>query len=439
MYINLIARPLLGVSLNEIKTALNKVTTMKTIIRLIPTLILAVHIATADEWPAYRGAAGDGICTEKLNLNWSAVGPRVVWRVPTPNGFSSFAVGEGKAFTQVIREINGAPREICLALDAATGKELWAADVAIGKGYSGGGEGDGPRSTPTVNGGKVYAFTPDSVLHCLDAATGKPVWKKNIIGEFAGRNIGWNFAASPVVDGDLLFVAGGGSGQSLLAFNKKTGDVVWKTGDETTTHAMPVVATILGERQVIFFCKSGLVAVAEKDGRPLWKFPCQFKTAIAASPVVCGDIVFCTVGYGIGGGACKIAKSGNNFTATALYENKGSLASLWSTPLFKEGFIYGVISFKKPGTGPLKCFESATGKICWEQSGYGDGQAILIGDKVLALTDKGDLVVVAAAPSGYKELRRFKAVTGKCWSTPAVSNGRIFVRSTKEGVCLDSK
>jgi hypothetical protein len=149
--------------------------------------------------------------------------------------------------------------------------------------------------------------------------------------------------------------------------------------------------------------------------------------------------VFCSVGYGIGGGACRISKTASGFTATALYENNGNLASLWSTPVVKDGFIYGVISFKKPSTGPLKCFEPATGKIRWEQSGYGDGQVILVGDKVLALTDKGDLVVVEAAPGAYKELKRFKAVTGKCWSTPAVSNGRIFVRSTKEAVCLDSK
>jgi outer membrane protein assembly factor BamB len=405
---------------------------------LVVTLLSLTSLAA--DWPAYRGGpACDGQCTEKLNLNWPASGPKVLWRAPMQNGFSSFAVGEGKALTQVIRTIGGAPREICLALDAATGKELWAADVAVGKGYSGGGEGDGPRSTPTISDGKVYVYTPDSGLHCLDGATGKQVWKKNIIGDFSGRNIGWNYAASPVVDGDLLLVAGGGSGQSFLALNKKTGQVVWKSGDETTTHATPVVATILGERQVIFFCKSGLVAVSEKDGRQLWKFPYQFKTAIASSPVVCGDIVFCSVGYGVGGGACRISKAGNNFAATPLYENNTSLAALWNTPCFKDGFLYGVISFKSQGRGSLKCVEPATGKVRWSEPGFGDGQALLAGDKILALTEKGDLVVAAAAPGAYKELARFKAVAGKCWSTPAVSNGRIFVRSTKEAVCLDSK
>jgi outer membrane protein assembly factor BamB len=414
---------------------------MRAILLVVLVSLTSLTLRAAD-WPAYRGGpAGDGNCTEKLNLNWTASGPKVVWRVPTPNGFSSFAVGEGKALTQVIRTINGAPREICLALDAATGKELWAADVAVGKGYSGGGEGDGPRSTPTISEGKVYIYTPDSALHCLDAATGKPVWKKNIIADFSGRDIGWHFAASPVVDGDFLFVAGGGAGQSLLALHKKTGQVIWKTGDETTTHATPVSTTILGERQVIFFCKSGLVSVAARDGCPLWKFPYKFKVATAASPVVCGDIVFCTAGYDVGGGACRITKTGSGFSATQLYQIPGNkdIASLWSTPFFKDGFLYGVLSFKSPGTGPLKCVEAATGKVRWEQSGFGGGQVIRVNDQILALTDKGDLVVVAAVPTGYKELKRFTAVTGKCWSTPAVSNGRIFVRSTKEAVCFDSR
>ncbi|MBM3861980.1 MAG: alcohol dehydrogenase [Verrucomicrobia bacterium] len=407
-------------------------------------ILVALHgfAVSAADWPAYRGGpAGTGHCTEKLNLNWPASGPKVLWRVPMQNGFSSFAVAEGKALTQVIRDIGGAPREVCLALDAATGKELWAADLAVGKGYKGGGDGDGPRSTPTISEGKVYVFTPDSVLHCLDAATGKPVWKKDIIAEFSGRNIGWNFAASPVVDGDFLFVAGGGEGQSLLALNKKNGQVIWKTGDETTTHATPVSTTILGERQVIFFCKSGLVSVRAQDGRPLWKFPYQFKVATAASPVVCGDIVFCAVGYDVGGGACRITKTGNNFTATQLYQTPGNkdIASLWSTPFFKDGFIYGILAFKTQGRGSLKCVEAATGKVLWAEPGYGDGQVIRVNDQILALTEKGDLVVVATVPTGYKELKRFKAVTGKCWSTPAVSNGRIYVRSTKEAVCFDSR
>ena len=202
----------------------------------------SVTIQAAD-WPEYRGLNCDGISTEKLNLNWSATPPKVLWKVPANTGFSSFSVGGGKAFTQVVRDINGAPREVCVALDAATGRELWFADVAVGTGYGGGGKGDGPRSTPAVSDGNVFVLTPDLVLHALDAETGKALWSHDLIKEYAAKNIGWNSAASPVIDGDLVFVMGGGPDQSLLAFNKKSGEVVWKTGTEAITHATPVTAT----------------------------------------------------------------------------------------------------------------------------------------------------------------------------------------------------
>ncbi|MCY2996440.1 MAG: PQQ-like beta-propeller repeat protein [Planctomycetota bacterium] len=383
---------------------------------------------------------------EKLNLRWSGAGPKVLWKTETNRGFSSFAISGGKALTQIVRDMAGKPREICLALDAKTGKELWATDVGIGT-FDRGGDagapdnsgGDGPRSTPTVNDGRVYVATQDLVLHCLDAATGKELWTKDLIKDHAGRNISWKSAASPVIDGDLVFIGGGGPGQSLLAFHKQTGEVVWKSQDEIITHATPVVATILGQRQVIFFLKSGLLSVAAKDGKALWKFPFDYRTSTAASPVVCGDIVYCSAGYDVGGGACRIKKAGDQFQAEELYKIPGNrdIPNHWSTPVYKDGYLYGMFSFKKFTTGPLKCVEVATGKIIWEQPGFGAGNVILVNDQIVALTDFGEVVIVAATPTAYQELARVKAVTGKCWSTPALSDGRLYVRSTKEGTCLD--
>ncbi len=399
----------------------------------------------AGDWPSYRGPNGDGIALEKPTLTWPASGPKVLWKVPIKNGFSSFTIADGKAFTQMNRDIEGANREVCVALDSSTGKELWSAVVGVGV-YDGGGDsgaadnkgGDGPRSTPTVNGGKVFVFNQLLVLHCLDAETGKSLWTKDLIKEHAGHNISWKNAASPVVDGKKLFIAGGGPGESLLALNEDTGAVVWKGQDETITHATPVVVDILGVRQVIFFAKSGLVSVAEKDGALLWRFPFKFSTSTAASPVVLGDIVYCSAAYGIGGGACKISKQGDGFTVTELYkvpDNK--LANHWSTPVVKDGYLYGIFSHKQYGTAPLKCVELATGEIKWTQPGFGQGNVILVGDQILALTDDGQLVVVKAKPDGYEESARAKVLNGKCWTTPALSNGKLYIRSTKEAVCLE--
>jgi len=406
---------------------------------------VATLTCNAGDWPAYRGPNGNGIAVEKANLNWPANGPKVLWKVPVKNGFSSFTIVDGKAFTQMNRDIEGASREVCVALDATTGKELWAAPVGVGV-YDGGGDsgapenkgGDGPRSTPTVSEGKVYVFNQLLVLHCLDAQTGKELWTKDLIKEHAGHNISWKNAASPVVDNKLLFIAGGGPGESLLALNKETGTVIWKGQNETITHATPVVADILGVRQVIFFAKSGLVSVAEKDGALLWRFPFRFSTSTAASPVVEGDIVYCSAAYGIGGGACKIAKEGDHFAATELYkvaDNK--LANHWSTPVVKDGYLYGIYSHKQYGTAPLKCVELATGQIKWSQPGFGQGNVILVGNQILALTDDGQLVTVRATPTAYEETARAKVLHGKCWTTPALSNGKLYVRSTQEAACLD--
>jgi outer membrane protein assembly factor BamB len=400
----------------------------------------------AADWPQYRGPAQTGISTEEVHLDWPAEGPKVLWKIPTQTGFSSFAVSGGKAFTQVVRDIGGKPREICLAVDAATGQEVWFADIGIGK-FPGGGDdgakgnngGDGPRSTPTVNAGKVYVLTQDIALQCLDAETGKKLWTRNVIREHAGRNIGWNSAASPVIDGDLIFVGGGGPGQSLLAFDKNTGKVVWKSEDEIITHSTPLVATILGERQVIFFMKSGLVSVAAKDGTFLWRFPHDFRVSTAITPIVSGDVVYCSAGYGVGSAACKISKEGDQFAAKELWRIHGDskVANHWSTPVCKDSYLYGMFSFKKYGVGPLKCVELATGKIQWEKRGFGAGNVILDNDKIVALSDDGRVVIVEAMPAAYKELAQAKVLNGKCWSTPALSDGRLYVRSTKEGACLD--
>jgi outer membrane protein assembly factor BamB len=401
---------------------------------------------TATDWPAYRGPSGDGISSEKILLKWPSGGPKQLWKVETPRGFSSFTVSQGKALTVVQRTIEGAPREVCLALDANTGLEVWAANIGPAK-YDGGGDdgapdnrgGDGPRSTPTVNDGKVYLFTPFLVLHCLEAATGKTVWTKDVMREHQGRNIGWKSAMSPVVDGVLVFVGGGGPGQSLLGINKNSGQVVWKAQDESITHATPVAATIQGVRQVIFFVQSGLLAVDASNGAALWRFPFRYNVSTASSPVVAGDIVYCSAGYGVGGGACRIIKAGDKFSATELWKIPGDkqVANHWSTPVYKDGHLYGMFSFKKYASGPLKCVELATGKVKWEQAGFGAGQVILVDGHIVALTDNGEVAVVEATPDGYKEVSRAKVVQGKCWSTPSLSGGHLLVRSTKEGVCLD--
>jgi outer membrane protein assembly factor BamB len=410
-------------------------------------LMIAGALASSvfsEDWPQYRGKNHNGTTAEKIAL-WPASGPRQIWKAPTTDGFSSFVVSSGKAVTQIGRSIEGVNREVCVALDADTGKELWAVPIGVVRyGHTGGmtgapnnDGGDGPRSTPALDASNVFVMSSDLVLHCLELNTGKIVWKKDLIREHKGRNISWKNAASPVLEGDLLFVAGGGEGEALLGIRKRDGTIAWKGQDDLMTHATPVLATIGGTRQIIFFTQKGLVSLAPESGSVLWRHPFPFNVSTAASPVVGGDIVYCSAGYGIGAGAVKILKSGDRWEVAELWRKPNELINHWSTPVFKAGHLYGMFSFKEYGTGALKCVKLETGEEMWEQEGFGPGNVILAGERLLVLGDAGQLLLVEAEPKAYRELARTQAVTGKCWSTPAVSEGRIYIRSTREGVCLD--
>ena len=415
---------------------------------LVPALVLTATLQLhAVDWPQYRGPSGDGKSPEKINVPAGKTAPKQLWKVPSEAGFSSFVVAGGHAFTLSLKDAEGAKQESLVAYDAKTGKELWFAPLNVPNFGNDGGNsgtpdnkgGDGPRSTPTTDGRIVYVLSSELVLRSFDAATGKPGWSHDLIKEFAGRNITWKNAASPLLEGGLLYVGGGGPGQSLIAFNPKDGSVAWKAFDEKITHATPVAATILGQRQIVFFLQSGLLAVEPKTGRELWRYAFDYKTSTAASPVVDGDIVYCSAGYNVGAGAVRITKEGLGFKATEIYRFRTNkpLANHWSTPVVKDGYLYGMFQFKEYGNGPVKCVDIKTGTVKWEQPGFGPGQVILVGDRVLALADNGDLVTFDAKPDAYHEISRAKVLDGKCWTTPVVSNGMIFARSTKEAVCLD--
>ena len=243
-----------------------------------------------------------------------------------------------------------------------SGKELWAAPLRVANyghdggnsGESGNDGGDGPRSTPTFADGRFFVMGSDLDLSCFNAADGKPVWRKDLVADFGGSNIRWKNAASPLVEDGLVFVAGGGPGQALLALKAETGEAVWKAENDKMTHATPTAATIHGVRQIIFFTQSGLVSVAPKTGKVLWRYPFPFRVSTAASPIVSGDLVYCAAGYGVGMGCAKIVKKGDAFEAEELWRKEGDkVTNHWSTPVCKDGHLYGMFSFKNYGKGPL--------------------------------------------------------------------------------------
>lgn len=410
----------------------------------IVAMLSGMSIVQAQDWTQYRGADGDGTSAATFPVpDWSN-GPTVVWKKPTPLGFSSFVVANGTAFTLIGDKSPGQdPREICIAMDSATGQKRWSRRLSEVK-YNGGGGagargnkgGDGPRSTPVYSDGKVFVYDAQMKLYCLSADSGSVIWTRDIVNEYSGSNIRWQNATSPVVEGDSVFVAGGGQGKSMMAFHKNNGDLLWSQGDETMTHATPVIGQINGQKQLVFFMQSGLISVDPKSGQENWRLDYDYRTSTAASPVLAGDMVYCSAGYGVGAGVFKISESGD---VSSQWRKKNRLMNHWSTPVLRDGYLYGMFGFKKYAKGPLQCIELATGEIQWSQAGFGQGNLILVGDKLVALSDGGDLAIVEATPEAYKELARAKVVAGKCWSTPSYSDGKVFVRSTEEAVCISLK
>lgn len=411
-------------------------------------LCLSASIASDSPWPSYRGPAGTGIAVPPLPTEFPANGPKAIWKSPTTDGFSSFAIGDGKALTLVKREVDGDPLEVCVAFDAKTGQEVWTAPLWMSDyGHDGGnsgtpdnGGGDGPRSTPAIADGTVYVLDASLRLYALSLADGSEIWKKDLVEEHGAKNIKWQNAASPLVDGGRVFVAAGGSSQSLLAFDRGTGDLIWKGESDAITHATPVMATLHGVRQVIFYTQSGLVAVTPEKGEVLWRYEFPYKVSSAASPVVWEDIVYCSAGYGMGAGAARVSHEGGKFTAKEIWRTPNANMNHWSTPVVKDGYLYGMFSFKEYGKGPLACVDIRTGEQKWAEPGFGPGNVILSGDTLLALSDKGELVLAKAEPTAYGELARADVLDGKCWSTPAlIGDGLVFARSTTEGGCFQLK
>jgi outer membrane protein assembly factor BamB len=355
---------------------------------------------------------------------------------------SSFAVSGGRAITQIRRTVGDTDREVCIALDAQTGAELWAANIGPAQYDSGVGMDDGPRSTPTIKDGRVYVLSSQLGLRCLNAATGAQIWSKDLRALYGGSNIGWQSAASPIVVGDLLFVNANTASQTLFAFRASDGSVAWRTQTAPMTQATPISATIEGVQQVVFAAQNGLVALALTNGSLLWKasYPFRYDTSIGASPVVWSNLVFLSANYSMGSFAARITVSNSTFLATPIWTN-ATYRAHWMTPVCHEGYLYGM--FGSSYTSPFKCIDLRTGVQKWSMNGFGRGGTILVDNHLLALSERGDLVLIQPNPNAYTEVARAAIFPGydpdgnKCWNVPAVCDGRIYARSTASAVCLD--
>lgn len=349
----------------------------------------------------------------------------------------------GRVFTQVNRRVGGVSREVCVALNAETGVELWAANLDQAS-YPDAGTGgsDGPRSTPTVEGDRVYVFTSYLRLYCLRADTGATVWSRDFVAEFPGTGvIDWQNAASPLLVGDLVYLNSNVSGRRLMAVRKADGTTAWSGEDDRMTHATPAYATVAGVPQVVFLTGRGLVGVAPGTGEVLWRYGFSpSSTSTAATPVVAGEYVYASCAYSLGAWTARLTRPGATFAVGQTdFKRSSSYQNHWATPVHHEGFLYSIVerSFRS-----LACFDLAGRTNRWitdrvGSSNPGYASLIKVGNRLVVLTEGGELVLVEPNPSAYTELATFQALNGTCWNHPAFSGGRLYARSSTEMVVLD--
>lgn len=403
--------------------------------------ILACTIAPllAADWQSYFGTTGNLSSPETIRTNWTEKPPVVLWRKPIGPGFSSMAVVDGRVFTLAKRTVNRAGREVCLALNAATGNELWATDLDAAEytdlsGYDN--SMDGPRSTPSIDGDRLFVSTSQLKLYCLERASGEVVWRRDFRAELGSMLPAWENAASPLVVGDLVFLNSNAPARSLLAVRKSDGTTVWRAEADSLTHASPVFATIDGVPQVIFLTRLGLVAVAPETGAVLWRLRFSpSSTSTAASPAVAGNYVYGSAAYGSGTWLARVTLDQQGFTASQVAQQRGTAYQAhWSTPVEHEGFLYCVPAASS-GQGRLACLDVVAGANRWAQGTVGSGamgfgSVIKAANALIVLTESGELVLVEPNPATYTEIGRSKVLERYCWNHPALSDGRIFARST---------
>jgi outer membrane protein assembly factor BamB len=412
----------------------------RNIIAACAIAVAASGIAVAADWPNWRGPNHDQHAPDaKVSTSWPKEGPKELWRIKIGNSHGSFAVKNGKALLMMQRD----GQDTCVAFDANTGKELWASPIDKNMSQQESWGGRSAHSTPAIDGDMVYCTGQYLKLKALNLNDGKVVWEHDLVSEFGGsysaeaRGIKeWGNAASPVVVGNHVIMAGGGAGQSILAFDKKSGAVVWKNHDEKITQATPTPATIHGVQQVVFFMQSGLVSVAADNGQLLWKHPHQYNVSTAASPVVAGDIVYASAAYQVGAVAVQIMRTETGLQPKELYKDR-KLMNHWMTPLVHEGHLYGLFGHQRQGRAPVQCVELKTGKALWSEDGFGHGGLIYADGHLLIQGDKGQLVLAKATPEKYTEVARAQLFEDRCWNMPVIADGKVFTHSETEAVCLD--
>jgi outer membrane protein assembly factor BamB len=399
---------------------------------------LVVLGLTGADWPQWLGPTRDGVSTEKVTP-WPKE-PKKLWSIDAGEGHSSPVVAGDKVFLHLRRSLGKAFGEFVAAYDAGSGKLIWEQQCGDSTGFHSV-FGNGPRATPSVVDGKVYALGVTGMLSCLSATDGKVLWQVDILKTFGAANLFFGVSGSPLVEGEKVLLNVGAQGASVVAFDRKTGEVAWKSGDDPASYSSGVTVDLAGQRQAVFLTGKGVVALDPANGHRLWDYPFTDKLNESSStPIkVDGRLLVSTIMSG--SVALEVTKMADVPSVKEVWKDP-NLTCYFSTPLpVGKEHVYLVTGSSNPlnAVATLHCADVKSGKVLWSRPKVGKYHAALIrtgDDKLLMLQDSGMLVLLEPNGKEYKELARAK-VCGLAWAHPALAGGRLYVRDDKQLICLE--
>ena len=387
--------------------------------RLLSLILILPIFSLADDWPQWRGINRDGKSAEKgLLRKWPEGGPKQLWKIGgLGEGYASFSVVKGKLYT--VGQFGD--QERVLAFDVKDGKKLWQAEAGGSFRES---RGHGPRGTPTIDGDKLYSLSADGTLVCLNLDTGKKVWGYNILEKFGGSNIHWGISESPLIDGEKLIVMPGGKGASVVALNKRNGEVIWKSQSDRAGYSSAIAYDYAGSRKLAVLSGEGAMGLEMSNGELLWRYnKVSNRTANIATPIYANGHVFVSSAYGTGCALIKLPGSKDDKMQEVYFNS--DMQNHYNTSVLVGDYLYGA-----SGNAAWIAMKWSTGEVAWKERAVGKGMVLFADGLLFMQSEKGVLGLAEADPAAYKELSRFEIKIGNypLWTQPVLSNGVLYVR-----------
>ena len=408
---------------------------MRRLILLLALTIVALPQTAPSDWPQFLGPGRDGVYRGAALLEaWTERGPRVVWRKDVGAGFAGPVVSQGHLI--LFHRTNN--RETVEAMDPATGATLWKYDYPTAYRDDFGFD-EGPRAAPVIAEGIVYTFGAEGQLNALDLASGKRLWGEDTRARFKVTKGFFGAAGSPIVDQGRAIANIGGADAGIVAFDAKTGKVLWTSTSDEASYSSGIVATIGGRKTAVFLTRTNLVGLDPATGKVVfqkrWR-ALQAASVNAATPVIVNDpmgtLIFVSAEYGPGAGVFRV--EGANLTP--LWTSDEALTNHYATSIHRDGVLYGFHGRQEFGQS-LRAVDLRTGKVRWSQERYLAGSLIMAGDRLLILRETGELVLAAASPASYQQLARAFILPGPVRPFPALADGRLYARNEKTLVAVD--